>query len=589
MKKLKILTITLLYMWIIMLIPANAIKSYAENLSNIKKENGYLKCYIKYNGNTYVNITKDEKLESKLYYKDGRVEDLKEEYVDLNNKTIINMGQWSKEYKIVDLENGQKRNLMDEIEKNKKILIKKYLGENENNSETYIELEPFGKIGDQVYYNYYLIREYKDKRKHSKECKGTITSNGSCYKNTNMGYSGYHKGYDYFNLEDKFIEFEDGDLVLLDSKCNEIDRLKGEDDKCTRIDKMNNSNNIYFKDDGGIWKISIENNKFHKEKLKLPKDAYTKMIFSDSKGELWIYDYSKDNLRYSKIKDGKIENEYMFDINEPCEGNIVPFMYDENSLAFSGWHNNFIKDNNVHKENKSNSKWCNNDGKWLYLNGDGFINKGWKTINNLWYYFDKSGYMQTGWKVVNGKWYKFDNSGAMKDNWYKEGNNWYYLEGGAMQTGWKVINGKWYKFDNSGTMKDNWYKEGNAWYYLEGGVMQTGWKVINGKWYKFDNSGAMKDNWYKEGNAWYYLEGGAMQTGWKVINGKWYKFDNSGAMKDNWYKEGNKWYYLEGGAMQTGWKKINNNWYYFNDSGVMITNTEINGWKIDNSGIAREN
>ena len=40
--------------------------------------------------------------------------------------------------------------------------------------------------------------------------------------------------------------------------------------------------------------------------------------------------------------------------------------------------------------------------------------------------------------------------------------------------------------------------------------------------------------------------------------------------------------------MKLGWYNIDNNWYYFDDSGAMMTNTIIDGWKIDGNGIARK-
>ena len=36
--------------------------------------------------------------------------------------------------------------------------------------------------------------------------------------------------------------------------------------------------------------------------------------------------------------------------------------------------------------------------------------------------------------------------------------------------------------------------------------------------------------------------------------------------------------------MHVGWKLIDNKWYFFNDYGRMVTNTKIDGWKIDLNG-----
>ena len=56
-----------------------------------------------------------------------------------------------------------------------------------------------------------------------------------------------------------------------------------------------------------------------------------------------------------------------------------------------------------------------------------------------------------------------------------------------------------------------------------------------------------------------------------------------------WLKENGQKYYLGSeGDMKLGWYNIDNNWYYFDDSGAMMTNTIIDGWKIDGNGIARK-
>ena len=56
-----------------------------------------------------------------------------------------------------------------------------------------------------------------------------------------------------------------------------------------------------------------------------------------------------------------------------------------------------------------------------------------------------------------------------------------------------------------------------------------------------------------------------MTTGWRFIKGKYYCFDVSGAMK-------------------TGWVQTNGKYYYLDASGAMVSNTTINGYRINASG-----
>lgn len=64
-----------------------------------------------------------------------------------------------------------------------------------------------------------------------------------------------------------------------------------------------------------------------------------------------------------------------------------------------------------------NAWYLDTNGKYYYLQANGYMTTGWRYIDGKWYYFDKSGAMQTGWlKNTEGKWYYFDESGAMARN-----------------------------------------------------------------------------------------------------------------------------------------------------------------------------
>ncbi len=58
-------------------------------------------------------------------------------------------------------------------------------------------------------------------------------------------------------------------------------------------------------------------------------------------------------------------------------------------------------------------------------------------------------------------------------------------------------------------------------------------------------------------------------------------------MQKDWKEINNNWYYLRNdGIMATQWNKINDYWYYFDKDGKMINNQYIDGWRMDNNGIA---
>lgn len=73
--------------------------------------------------------------------------------------------------------------------------------------------------------------------------------------------------------------------------------------------------------------------------------------------------------------------------------------------------------------------------------------------------------------------------------------------------------------------------------------------------------------WGRANNGnWIYLENNQPGTGWKLVNGEWYYMDSNG-------------------VMQTGWVNYKGNWYYLYSSGQMATNTWVEGYYVNSSGI----
>ena len=156
-------------------------------------------------------------------------------------------------------------------------------------------------------------------------------------------------------------------------------------------------------------------------------------------------------------------------------------------------------------------------------------------------------------------------------------------------TGWHQQDGLWYYYNTNGQLHKGWLNLSGTWYYFDyNGVMINGWQYINNRWYFLGESGAMKTGWLNLNGTWYYLRSnGVMATGWEKVGNRWYYLTNSGAMKTGWLKLNGVWYYLDSsGKMLTGWQKISNKWYYFYGGGNMATNTVIDGWKINGSGVA---
>ena len=254
----------------------------------------------------------------------------------------------------------------------------------------------------------------------------------------------------------------------------------------------------------------------------------------------------------------------------------------------------------------------NNKIMWQYLKNEQPVS-GLQEINGKTYYFNENtSYMETGvvdtgkgiylfddngakvnktgWIQNKGHWYYLNNDSTVKRDWLNSGYSWYYLnDNGIMATQWKKVNDYWYYFGSNGAMQKDWKEINSNWYYLRNdGIMTTQWEKVNNYWYYFGSNGAMQKDWKEINNNWYYLrDDGIMATQWEKVNNYWYYFGSNGAMQKDWKEINNNWYYLrDDGIMTTQWNKINDYWYYFNDDGKMINNQYIDGWRIDNNGVA---
>ena len=247
-----------------------------------------------------------------------------------------------------------------------------------------------------------------------------------------------------------------------------------------------------------------------------------------------------------------------------------------------------------------------NDSSWYYINSDYTLATGLKEINNKLYYFDPDSGMMISNKLQevvmkdgSKKDYYFNNNGVAlinNEGWQSQKENnkimWQYLKNEQPVSGLQEINGKTYYFnENTSYMETGVVDTGKGIYLFDDNgakVNKTGWIQNKGHWYYLNNDSTVKRDWLNSGYSWYYLnDNGIMATQWKKVNDYWYYFGSNGAMQNDWKEIKNNWYYLrDDGIMTTQWNKINDYWYYFNDDGKMINNQYIDGWRIDNNGVA---
>ena len=375
--------------------------------------------------------------------------------------------------------------------------------------------------------------------------------------------------------------------------------------------------NYYFTENG-FMATGVQN-------VKQKDGNYKLMLFSengkfiDKAGWYEVKDSSNDSSWYYINSDytlatglKEINNKlYYFD---PDSGMMISNKLQEVVMKDGSKKDYYFNNNGVALINNEGwqSQKENNKIMWQYLKNEQPVS-GLQEINGKTYYFNENtSYMETGvvdtgkgiylfddngakvnktgWIQNKGHWYYLNNDSTVKRDWLNSGYSWYYLnDNGIMATQWKKVNDYWYYFGSNGAMQKDWKEINSNWYYLRNdGIMTTQWEKVNNYWYYFGSNGAMQKDWKEINNNWYYLrEDGIMATQWEKVNNYWYYFGSNGAMQKDWKKINNNWYYLrDDGIMTTQWNKINDYWYYFNDDGKMINNQYIDGWRIDNNGVA---
>lgn len=250
----------------------------------------------------------------------------------------------------------------------------------------------------------------------------------------------------------------------------------------------------------------------------------------------------------------------------------IRYAFDENGAQIKGWHT--FSDNTVSWYDQSGdpvSGMQSIDGELYYFSDDYIMQTGFQTIADAVYYFSEEGRMQLGFCTIDGCRYYFD-------------------ENGELHTGWLVLNGDRYYCGEDGVILTEWQTiDGNTYYFSSNGIMSTGWQTIEGKQYYFTENGAMCTGRQTIDGAVYYLgEDGVRQSGIVILEGVSYAFGEDGVLcEQEWYITPDAAYYCdENGALCSGWLCIDGAYYYFGDNYAMAVSTTVDGYLIDEQGIA---
>ena len=112
---------------------------------------------------------------------------------------------------------------------------------------------------------------------------------------------------------------------------------------------------------------------------------------------------------------------------------------------------------------------------------------------------------------------------------------------------------------------------------------------IDGTEFYFDSDHVLQNEWTTIAGKKYFLQNGVALRGPVYIDDKYYNFGEDGYLKSGWVSwRGQKFYNNKNGTVVTGWKKIGGKRYYFNDYGMMLINTTVDGYNINNDGVAHK-
>lgn len=271
-----------------------------------------------------------------------------------------------------------------------------------------------------------------------------------------------------------------------------------------------------------------------------------------------------------------------------------------------------------YKDGVKATGWQEWDGKRYYLNSDGTMKANeWMidTDGSIYYFRSWGGAYKNCNAVINGRSYTFGADSKMQGSqWIVKGGNWYLTKDGKIATGWQEWQGSKYYLNSDGTMRSNEWRlddTGKIRYLCSwGGAYKNRSAKINGRSYTFNsNADVTNTQWISLDGTWKLAKDGRIATGWQTWDKNLYYLNNDGSMKANeaftdggklyffrswggaykncWYTSGGKKYYLHdnSAAYQNEWLKADGKWYYFQSDSTMATDTWIDNYYVDASGV----
>lgn len=277
------------------------------------------------------------------------------------------------------------------------------------------------------------------------------------FQEANASYDNFNSG-ELKNLSVRTIEgeeldfldsFDGDDVVKYNRRDNEYKVILPKDSDGIRVSATVKSDDDKDDDNGGKYVVKVfTSNSGDAEAYDVGDDLE---IDGDS-ATIYVRTYkSKSKFNDVKNDDRVTQCAETYKITVKREGSISDDEKTETTNGSTSIVLPKISVTDIAKPTEYKNQWVQKGDYWLRYDEEGqaLRNTWFKDSNGKWYYMQTNGYMTTGWRFIDGDWYYFNQSGAMTTGWVKtEDGTWYYLKENGKMARNEIIDG--YELNSKG-------------------------------------------------------------------------------------------------------------------------------------------
>lgn len=241
---------------------------------------------------------------------------------------------------------------------------------------------------------------------------------------------------------DLLSSFDEDDVVEYDSQDKEYKIILPKDSDGIRVNATVKSDKDKDDDDGGKYIVKVFTSNKGDAKA---YDTGDDLSIEDDNTTIYVRTYKskkKFNDVYNDERVTQCAESYKITVKR--EGSISKDEETGTTNSSTSIVLPKINVTDIAKPTETKNQWVKKGDYWLRYNEEGqaLRNAWFKDSNGKWYYMQTNGYMTTSWRFIDGDWYYFDGSGAMTTGWVKtEDGTWYYLKEDGKMARNETING----------------------------------------------------------------------------------------------------------------------------------------------------